>query len=107
MLLKRESVNPACFEARALLKRELECCSDRPETVNCQPGLFGRGMFREATQAIRCGVVSQWYGKFQDRHLLLLSLLLLLWLSSPISLPPAGDVGRAGGELTLNPRLVP
>ena len=36
-------------EARALLKREVECCSDRPEKVNCQPGLFGRGMFREAT----------------------------------------------------------
>ena len=67
-LLKRESVNPACFEARALLKRELECCSDRPEKVNCQPGLFGRGMFREATQAIRCGMVSQRHGKFRERH---------------------------------------
>ena len=46
---RRLAVNPACFEARALLKRELECCSDRPEKVNCQPGLFGRGMCREAT----------------------------------------------------------
>ena len=30
------------WSARALLKRELECCSARPEKANCQPGLFGR-----------------------------------------------------------------
>ena len=30
------------WSARALLKRELERCSARPETANCQPGLFGR-----------------------------------------------------------------
>ena len=30
------------WSARALLKREVERCSARPEKANCQPGLFGR-----------------------------------------------------------------
>ena len=30
------------WSARALLKRESERCSARPEKANCQPGLFGR-----------------------------------------------------------------
>ena len=44
------------LSARALLKRELEleCCSDRPEKANCQPGLFGRACLEK--QRKRSGV---------------------------------------------------
>ena len=36
------------WSARALLKRESERCSDRPEKANCQPGVarFHNGMAR-------------------------------------------------------------
>ena len=46
-------MNPARFEAGAWLRREVGCCTNSPNAVNCQPDLFGRGMFREVMQAIR------------------------------------------------------
>ena len=42
--------------ARALLKRELECCSDRPEKANCQPGLFGRACLEKQRRRSGVGV---------------------------------------------------
>ena len=42
------------WSARALLKRESERCSDRPERANCQPGLFGRACLEK--QRRRSGV---------------------------------------------------
>ena len=42
------------WSARALLKRESERCSHRPERANCQPGLFGRACFEK--QRRRSGV---------------------------------------------------
>ena len=33
----------ACFEAGAWLRRELGCCTNLPNEVNCQPGLVWKG----------------------------------------------------------------
>ena len=69
---RRRAVNPAGFEARALLKRELACCSDRPEKVNCQPGLFGRACLekqrrRSGVARVHNGMASFENGVFKGR----------------------------------------
>ena len=46
--------------ARALLKREWECCSDRPEKVNCQPGWFGRPCFEKQRRRSGYGFTTAW-----------------------------------------------
>ena len=58
--------------ARALLKRELECYSDRPEKANCQPGLFGRACLekqrrRSGVARVRNGMASFENGMFKGR----------------------------------------
>ena len=60
------------WSARALLKRESERCSDRPEKANCQPGLFGRACFekqrrRSGVARFRNGMASFENGMFKGR----------------------------------------
>ena len=58
--------------ARVLLKRELECCSDRPEKANCQPGFVGRACLekqrrRSSVARFHNGMASFENGMFKGR----------------------------------------
>ena len=65
-LPKQASGQPGTFPSRSVAQATVKV-SNSPNAVNCQPDLFRGGMFREAMQAIRCGIVPQGHGKFRER----------------------------------------